>query len=221
MPDMDRLYPHLANDMVAVSATRRSSGAGTINYTAIGAYFAVMVGKGLQSALKKGRKGFDKIIDFLVDNTQVDQDFLDTLGRQNSPYWGSDDWNPTIVPAGYVNRFDAASDTVVLLIGFLLARFVIGRVGVSGIASFAGGQWASYKNRKYRSELRDVLDDIAEDTDSIEGRGRLSRLQDARLDGSFDLALSIAEAFNRNDRGKLSKIVREMKAREADMNLDL
>lgn len=221
MTDMTLLYPDRENDLVAIAATRRSTGTGSINYAAIGAYFGKLLSGGLQTAMVKGRRGFDKVISFLVDNTEVDQAFLDTLGRQESPYWGADEWNRTIVPAGYVDRFDAAADTVTLVIGFALARIVLGKVGMGGIASFAGGQYGSYKTRAYRSEIQDALDDIAQDLDDSRQAGKLNKLQDARLDGSFDLALALASAFNNNDRTKLASIVREMKQREVDNNLDL
>lgn len=221
MTDLVTLYPHRDNDLIALAATRRSSGTGAINYAAIAGYFGEMLAGGLSTAMRTGRRGFDKIVQWLVDNTEVDQDFLDTLGRQNSPYWGSDEWNRTIAPAGYVNRFDAAADTVVLVIGFMLARFVLGRVGIGGIASFAGGQYGKYKTREYRGELQNTLSDIAASIPDEAPVGKLNRLQDARLDASTDLVFSIANAFSTNDRTKLRRIVRTIEAREDSLSLKL
>lgn len=220
MVDMVRLYPDRDVDIVALASTRRSSGAGAINYGAIGGYFAKMVAGGLQSAMIKGRKGFDKIIDFVIEHTEVDREFLDTLGRQNTPYWGADEWNETIVPEGYVDRFDAAADTTVVVLGFLIARFVLGRVSIGSIASFAGGQYGKFKSRKASRALLESVEGIADDLDDPSLRSRMSKLQDSRLDGSFDVSLAIAKAFASNNRSALSSIIRDMDAREEASQLD-
>jgi hypothetical protein len=221
MTDLVLLYPNRDNDLIALAATKRSSGTGAVNYAAIAGYTGKMIAGGLSSAMRKGRRGFDRVIEWLIDNTEVDQDFLDTLGRQNTPYWGSDEWNRTIAPAGYVNRFDAAADTVVLGIGFLLARVVLGRVSIGSIASFAGGQYGNYQTRKYRHEIHDALTDIADDTSHESPAGKLNNLQDHRLDATTDLAYAIADAFRSNDRTKLSRIVRDVRSREETLNIDL
>ena len=103
-----------------------------------------------------------KMMDWIVSSSNIDQQWLDDLGRDYSPMWGAEGWHPVIAPDGYIDRYKAAGETLGFILAFMIVKNVTGKVGISGLASFAGGQFSSFKQRNYREEVLDALknDDI-------------------------------------------------------------
>lgn len=200
MPNIDRLYPEEDNDIVAVF-TSRTNNSGNLNWKYIGSGIASDIAGGLASAGAFGTDLLSRFFNWVTENTQVDQDFLDELGKQHSPYWGADDWHPIMAPKGYVDRFEMSKDTIIIVVGLLLARIVLGKVGIKGITKFAGGQSAKFSARKRRQEL---LDSIAAEDDDIEAGFNLLMSQ-RDLQAQRDAALSTFlvdsfRAYAANDR---------------------
>lgn len=164
---MYTLHPDRQSDLVAVAATRQSSGTGSLNLGALGAYLVNDVGKGIANAGKVTTRIYKKIIDAVTEIDGVDEDWLLNLGRMHSP----DDallfrgrvvnrearaWHPVIAPKGYVDRFEAAVQTAIVFGGGLVLKLLLD----SGLGSFIGGQYSSWSTREYRENVLEALNDL-------------------------------------------------------------
>ena len=127
-----------------------------------------MASEGILEASEVIVDAVSNLFDWIKDlSPGIDQQWLEDLGRDYSPMWGADSWHPVMAPNGYVDRYKAAAETVGIGLALFLIRTISGKVGVSGIASFAGGQYASFKQRNFRSEIANLLEDANADTDIL------------------------------------------------------
>lgn len=222
MTDLTVLYPDRELDMVAVSSLGVATGTGSINYAYIGGHIAALLGEGIQGAMAKGRKAFDKVVGWTTDRWDgIDDQFFYDLGRQEKPFWGSDEWNRTLVPAGYVDRFDAASDVTVMLLGFFLARIILGKVGLGGITKFAGGLYGSFTQRKWKGELRDSMDDILDALENPDRIGRMSNFHELQMNSTHDLTRGMVEGWAYNTRQPLIEMLNQLKATQLENKVEL
>jgi len=159
LPDIDLYYPDdVDQDLAAVFSLRGGDSGMSINYGYVGRRVSGIVADGAIGGAKFISEQFMRMMDWIIDSTNIDQDWLDELGRDYSPMWGADGWHRVIAPNGYIDRYKAAGETLGFIAAFAILRAVTGRVGVSGLASFAGGQFSSFKQRNYRAEVLDALE---------------------------------------------------------------
>lgn len=211
LSDLTRLYPDRELDMVAVSSIGLASGAGEVNYSYIGGYFAKLLSEGLYGALRRGRDAFDKVKQFSLDTfDRIDESFFDDLGRQESPYWGSDEWNRTLVPSGYIDRFDAAADVTVIVLGGFLARLILGKVGISGVASFAGGLYGKLSTKAWKNEISEALELIQEGQES--SSFRLANRNQAQFDALVETLMHGMSGVSNNDSFEVFNAVQSGRA---------
>lgn len=158
MPDLKRVYPDQSNDINAVISLQQNGGS-SINYSYIGRSIMEEIGEGGRHIGRFVADMLTRLTEWLIENTAIDQDFLDDLGKQETPFWGADSWHPVIAPEGFIDRYRAAGETIGFGLVLIIARIITGRIGVSGIASFVGGQYSSWSQRQYRNDVKDLLEE--------------------------------------------------------------
>lgn len=183
MPDISRVYPDQDNDINAVISLSQSSNT-SINYSYIGRSMLEELGEGFKYIGNFVSDQLTRLTTWLIDNTSIDEQFITDLGKAESPLWGSDSWHPVIAPNGYIDRYQAAGETLGFVLVLAIARIVTGRVGVSGIASFVGGQYSSWSQRQYRDDVKHLLEENLA----------------AELSANTDFASHVDRALGRDDR---------------------
>jgi len=167
LPDLDLLYPDRENDVSALlSRNSASSKHFSFNYALVGNKIGEIAKDGVLSASEVITDAVINLFDWIKDFApNIDQQWLEDLGRDYTPMWGADSWHPFMALDGYVDRYKAAAETVGIGLALYAIRTISGKIGLSGMASFAGGQYSSWKQRNYRKEIKDLLAESAEDAD--------------------------------------------------------
>jgi len=222
MTDLLLLYPDRDLDMVAVASLGMSSGGGEMNYAYIGGHITKLLSQGIYGAMKKGRRAFDSVRDWCTDRfDDIEPEFWWNLGQQDKPFWGSDTWNPYLVPSGYVNRFDSAADVTCILVGAMLAKLILGKVGIGNIAKFSGGLYGTLAKARWKSELADSLADIEVAMGDPDRTSRMSRTNSLRMNSSHDMIRGLTEGWAVNSRQPLIQMLQQLKATQAAEEIEL
>lgn len=157
------------NDISAMlSMNSPSSRNFSFNYAFVGRKSAEMAKDGVLTASEVIVDAVNNMFEWVKDLAPgIDQEWLEDLGRDYSPMWGADSWHPVMAPDGYVDRYKAAAETVGIGLSLFLIRLISGKIGIGGIASFAGGQFSSWKQRNYREDIKELLEGANADTDML------------------------------------------------------
>jgi len=202
-----RLYPEKDHDEIALAGLSQSSGSGNINYGVMMSYFMKEVAGGIDKVGQLTKSFVSWVIDLITDIDGIDDDWLEDLGRQEKPLWGDDSWHPAIAPKGYVDRFETATEFMILTAGLVIVRLVIGRIGVGGVAAFVGGKYAANKTRQWREDMMEAFADI--DADLEEDLMSDRRIRRGQM-WSNDLIVGVAQSLANNNHHPIRHVLNEL-----------
>jgi hypothetical protein len=164
---MLNLYPERQSDMVALRGLSTSSGTGSLNLGSIGAYVAQDLGRGIAGFGALAKRIYDVAVDKITSIEGLDDDWLIKLGRMynaNDSHMFNgvvvnhdpEPWHPVIAPKGYVDRFEVALQTMMVIGGGWLLRLIMMKGGIG----FIGGMYGSLRTSGFRQSVTEDLEDI-------------------------------------------------------------
>ena len=211
------LYPDREVDMIALNGMNQGSGFGSINYGMIMAYLAEDIAGGTKWIGSQIVRLVEFMSDLVSDIPGVSDEWLEDLGRVEEAFGfgaGPQPWHPSIAPKGYVNRFEFATESIVLVTGIIVLRLIVGKIGIGGLGAAVGGMYGKMKAREWRDDLTEAIEGI--DDLILESQDTTLR---PRLEWNSEMIQSIASSLANNNKHEIRHVLNDLRNYENEVQL--